>query len=53
MAHKLSASVRSARAKPGGSNVGNYPNVKSFAGPSGELPDQYPCEGKIGVAVGA
>jgi hypothetical protein len=43
MAHKLSASVRSARAKPGGSNVGNYPNVKSFAGPSGGAPKgSYP-----------
>jgi hypothetical protein len=38
MAHKLSASVRAARAKPGGSNVGNYPGVKSFAGPSGGAP---------------
>jgi hypothetical protein len=38
MAHKLSASVRAARAKPGGSNVGKYPNVKSFAGPSGGAP---------------
>jgi hypothetical protein len=38
MAHKLSATVRAARAKPGGSNVGKYPNVKSFAGPSGGAP---------------
>jgi hypothetical protein len=38
MAHKLSASVRAARAKPGGSNVGKYPGVKSFAGPSGGAP---------------
>jgi|TARA_R100001086_G_scaffold224266_2_gene142205 hypothetical protein len=38
MAHKLSATVRSARAKPGGSNVGKYPGVKSFAGPSGGAP---------------
>ena len=38
MAHKLSATVRSARAKPGGSNVGKYPSVKSFAGPSGGAP---------------
>jgi hypothetical protein len=43
MAHKLSASVRAARAKPGGSNVGKYPNVKSFAGPSGGAPKgSYP-----------
>ena len=43
MAHKLSASVRAARAKPGGSNVGKYPNVKSFAGPSGGAPTgSYP-----------
>lgn len=38
MPHKLSASVRSARAKPGGSNVGKYPSVKNFAGPSGGAP---------------
>lgn len=38
MAQKLSASVRAARTKPGGSNVGNYPTVKSFAGPSGGAP---------------
>jgi hypothetical protein len=43
MAHRLSASVRAARAKPGGSNVGKYPNVKSFAGPSGGSPKgSYP-----------
>ena len=43
MAHKLSASVRSARTKPGGSNVGKYPTVKSFAGPSGGAPKgSYP-----------
>ena len=38
MAHKLSATVRTARTKPGGSNVGKYPSVKSFAGPSGGAP---------------
>jgi hypothetical protein len=38
MPNKLSASVRAARAKPGGSNVGKYPSVKSFAGPSGGAP---------------
>jgi hypothetical protein len=38
MAHKLSATVRAARDKPGGSNVGKYPSVKSFAGPSGGAP---------------
>lgn len=34
----LSARVRKARKKPGGSNVGNYPKVKTFAGPSGGAP---------------
>jgi type IV secretory pathway TrbL component len=38
MARKLSASVRAARQKPGGSNVGKYAGVKSFAGPSGGAP---------------
>jgi|TARA_R110000824_G_scaffold80036_3_gene201592 hypothetical protein len=39
MAHKrLSEAVRSARTKAGGSNVGKYPSVKSFAGPSGGAP---------------
>jgi hypothetical protein len=43
MARKLSASVRSARTKPGGSNAGKYPSVKSFAGPSGSAPKgSYP-----------
>jgi len=32
------ARVRKARKKPGGSNVGKYPRVKSFAGPSGGSP---------------
>ena len=34
----LSARVRKARKKPGGSNVGKYPKVKTFAGPSGGAP---------------
>jgi hypothetical protein len=38
MAHPLTPRVRAARAKPGGSNVGKYPTVKSFAGPSGGAP---------------
>ena len=38
MARKLTAPVRTARTKPGGSNVGKYPSVKSFAGPSGGAP---------------
>ena len=38
MARALTPRVRAARAKPGGSNVGNYPTVKSFAGPSGGAP---------------
>tara|TARA_R110000851_G_scaffold103480_2_gene220551 strand:- start:221 stop:466 length:246 start_codon:yes stop_codon:yes gene_type:complete len=43
MASKLSSSTRAARAKPGGSNVGKYPSVKSFAGPSGGSPKgSYP-----------
>jgi type IV secretory pathway TrbL component len=43
MARNLSASVRSARTKPGGSNAGKYPSVKSFAGPSGSAPKgSYP-----------
>ncbi len=40
---KLSARVRKARKKPGGSNVGKYPGVESFAGPSGGAPaGSYP-----------
>jgi len=37
---KLTARVRAARKKPGGSNVGQYPNVKKsdFAGPAGGAP---------------
>lgn len=32
-----------ARKKPGGSNAGKYPGVKSFAGPSGGAPSgSYP-----------
>jgi hypothetical protein len=38
MAHPLTPRVRAARAKPGGSNVGKYAGVKSFAGPSGGAP---------------
>jgi hypothetical protein len=38
MARPLTPRVRAARAKPGGSNVGKYPSVKSFAGPSGGAP---------------
>ena len=44
---KLSAKVRAARKKPGGSNVGKYPNVESFAGPSGGAPaGSYPINTK-------
>ncbi len=40
---KLSAKVRKARKKPGGSNLGKYPNVESFAGPAGGAPaGSYP-----------
>jgi hypothetical protein len=43
MPRKLSAAVRAAREKPGGSNVGRYPHVKTFAGPSGGAPQgSYP-----------
>jgi hypothetical protein len=38
MARPLTPRVRAARQKPGGSNVGRYPSVKSFAGPSGGAP---------------
>jgi hypothetical protein len=38
MARPLSPKIRVARAKPGGSNVGKYAGVKSFAGPSGGAP---------------
>jgi len=38
MAGKLSRSVRKARKKPGGSNVGKYKGVKSFCGPAGGSP---------------
>ena len=34
----FSKKQRAARKKPGGSNVGEYPNVKKFAGPSGGAP---------------
>lgn len=36
---KLSKSVRNARKKPGGSNVGDYKGVKSFCGPAGGAPE--------------
>ena len=34
----LSKRIKEARKKPGGSNVGKYPRVKSFAGPAGGAP---------------
>ena len=34
----LTAAQRKARKKPGGSNVGKYKGVKSFAGPTGGSP---------------
>lgn len=34
----LNKKTREARKKPGGSNVGKYPGVKSFAGPGGGAP---------------
>ena len=43
MAGLLDAAVTKARKKPGGSNVGNYPNVSSFCGPAGGAPKgSYP-----------
>ena len=43
MAGLLDAAVTTARKKPGGSNVGNYPNVSSFCGPAGGAPEgSYP-----------
>lgn len=39
----MKKSVAGARKKPGGSNVGKYKGVKSFAGPSGGAPSgSYP-----------
>jgi len=39
----LTPSVRRDRKKPGGSNAGKYPGVKSFAGPAGGAPKgSYP-----------
>jgi len=36
-----------ARKKPGGSNVGDYPNVSKFAGPAGGAPKgSYPINTK-------
>lgn len=49
MHKKLSPSVRAARKKPGGSNVGKYKNVAKgeFAGPSGGAPaGSYPINTK-------
>ena len=40
---KLTEKERKDRKKPGGSNVGDYPNVKSFCGPAGGAPEgSYP-----------
>jgi len=40
---RLTSAERRARKKPGGSNVGKYPNVKKFAGPAGGAPKgSYP-----------
>lgn len=35
---KLTPAIRKARKKPGGSNVGEYPNETIFAGPAGGAP---------------
>jgi|TARA_R100001530_G_scaffold29783_3_gene23375 hypothetical protein len=35
---KFTKAQQKARKKAGGSNVGEYPNVKKFAGPSGGAP---------------
>ena len=35
---KFTKAQQKARKKEGGSNVGEYPNVKKFAGPSGGAP---------------
>lgn len=44
---KLTATTRAARKKPGGSNVGKYPDVNLFAGPSGGAPKgSYPINTK-------
>jgi len=43
----VSAAIRKARKKPGGSNAGKYPGVKSFAGPAGDAPKgSYPINNK-------
>jgi len=43
MARNLTPAQTRARKRKGGSNVGNYPKVKSFAGPSGGAPKgSYP-----------
>ena len=50
---RLTSAERRARKKPGGSNVGKYPNVKKFAGPAGGAPkDSYPIN-NIGRAKSA
>jgi len=52
---KLTAAVKSARKKPGGSNAGKYKNEKIFAGPSGGAPPgTYPLtkNGKKSVKRG-
>ena len=47
MEMKFSKKQRAARKKPGGSNVGEYPNVKKFGGPSGGAPKgSYPINTK-------
>lgn len=38
MPKRLSKSIKAARKKPGGSNVGKYKGVKEFAGPAGGSP---------------
>lgn len=44
---KLTPTVRAARKKRGGSNVGKYPDVKLFAGPAGGAPaGSYPINTK-------
>lgn len=47
MRKKLSAKVRAARKKPGGSNVGKYTGITKFAGPAGGAPaGSYPINNK-------
>lgn len=43
MARRLPARITAARKRPGGSNVGRYPGVRTFAGPAGGAPaGSYP-----------